>query len=126
MNTGASAVPLSELKVRYWYTKDGTVAQTASCDWAQVSCPNVTRTLVAVSPTRTNADTYLEVGFATAAGNVAGGGNSGDIQVRLNKNDWSNYTEGNDYSYDAARSTLGDSVKVTLHRNGVRVWGTEP
>jgi len=126
VNTSGAAVPLSELKLRYWYTNEGGVAQTINCDWAQVGCTNVTRTLVPVSPTRPNADTYLEVGFAAAAGNVNAGANIGEIQLRLNKNDWSNYTETNDHSYDITKTALADWTKVTLYRNGALVWGTEP
>ena len=44
----------------------------------------------------------------------------------MNKNDWSNYTESNDHSYDGTKLTLADWSKVTLYRNGVLVWGTEP
>ncbi|HEX8528701.1 MAG TPA: T9SS type A sorting domain-containing protein, partial [Cytophagales bacterium] len=74
----------------------------------------------------TGANGYLEVGFATAAGSVAAGGNSGEVQARFSKTDWSNYVEAGDYSYDATRTAYADWNRVTLYRNGVLVWGTEP
>jgi hypothetical protein len=126
VNTGTTTVALSELKVRYWYTNEGGVAQTSYCDWAQVNCANVTRTFVAVSPVRSGADTTLDVAFTAAAGSLAPGAASGEVQLRMNKNDWSNYTESNDYSYDQTKTSLADWPKVTLYRNGVLVWGTEP
>ncbi|HEY7371408.1 MAG TPA: cellulose binding domain-containing protein, partial [Polyangia bacterium] len=126
VNASGAAVPLSELKLRYWYTNEGGIAQTSYCDWAQVNCANVTRAFVPVSPTRPNADTYLEVGFTAAAGSVNAGAATGEIQLRMNKNDWSNYNESNDHSYDVTKTALADWSKVTLYRNGVLVWGTEP
>src|SRR5262249_27454903 len=35
-------------------------------------------------------------------------------------------TEGNDYSYDATKTSFADWTKVTLYRNGTLVWGAEP
>jgi hypothetical protein len=70
------------------------------------------------------ADYYLEVGFT--AGNLAPGASTGQIQNRFNKNDWSMYTQTNDYSYDASKSQFADWSKVTLYLNGKLVWGIEP
>lgn len=36
----------------------------------------------------------------------------------MNKNDWSNYNESNDHSYDVTKIALTDWSKVTLYRNG--------
>ncbi len=126
VNTGSSAVPLSELKVRYWYTIDGDKPQTYNCDYAVVACANVTGTFVKLATARTGADYYLEVGFTSGAGSIAAGGQSGEIQNRFNKTDWSNYNETGDYSFDPTKTAFTDWTHVTLYRNGVLVWGTEP
>src|SRR4030095_1060611 len=128
VNIGASAVPLSELKIRYWYTREGTVGQNFFCDYSAINgcLKHVTGTFVQVSPARTGADFYLEVGFNTAAGSVAAGGQSGEIQARFAKTDWSNYNETGDYSFDATKTAFTDWDHVTLYRNGALVWGTEP
>ena len=131
VNTGTTSVPLSELKIRYWYTVDTQQPQTAPCDWAAINCANVTRTFTTLSPTRPNADRYLEVGFTAAAGSLAPGAQTGNIQLRFNKNDWSNFNENNDHSYAAtiggvAPLVFTDWTRVTLYRNGTRIWGTEP
>jgi hypothetical protein len=131
VNTGTTSVPLSELKIRYWYTVDTNQPQTAWCDWAQINCTNVTRAFTTVSPTRPNADRYFEVGFTSGAGNLAPGAQTGGIQLRFNKNDWSNFNENNDHSYAAtiggvAPLVFTDWTRVTLYRNGTRIWGTEP
>ncbi|RPJ50218.1 MAG: beta-mannosidase [Methanobacteriota archaeon] len=124
VNAGTSAVPLSELKIRYWFTREGTQNQNFWCDWAAIpgSCANVTGTFVQVN----GSNFYLEVGFASAAGSVAAGGQSGEIQARVSKADWSNYTETGDYSFDPTKTSFADWDHVTLYRNGVLVWGIEP
>jgi hypothetical protein len=127
VNTGASAVALSTLTIRYWYTIDTVQPQTAWCDFATLGCSNIVESFVTVSPSRPGADTYLQVGFASGAGNLAAsGGTTGEIQARFNKNDFSNYTETGDYSYDPTKTSYADWIKVTLYQNGTLVWGTEP
>jgi cellulose 1,4-beta-cellobiosidase len=126
LNSGGSSVPLSELKIRYWYTREGTVGQNFFCDYAVVNCSNITGTFVQVSPARTGADFYLEVGFSAAAGSIAAGGQSGEIQARFAKTDWSNYNETGDFSFDPTKTSFADWDHVTLYRNGTLVWGTEP
>jgi hypothetical protein len=124
-NNGSTAIPLSEMTLRYWYTIDTNVAQTAWLDFAAVGNGNVVLTLVPVSPVRTNADFYLQVGFTAAAGNLAAGANTSNVQTRFNKNDFSNYMEANDYSYTAS-GTFMTTTKVTAYRLGNLVYGTEP
>jgi hypothetical protein len=128
VNVGASPVPLSELKIRYWFTREGTQSQNFWCDWSAIagSCSNVSGTFVQVSPARTGANFYLEVSFAASAGSIAAGGQSGEIQTRFAKSDWSNYTETGDYSFDPTRTAFADWSRVTLYRNGVLIWGVEP
>jgi len=123
-----TAVPLSQLTIRYWYTIDTPVdAESSQCDYAQLGCNNITTSNVTLSPTRPNADRYFQVGFAATAGNLAAGsGNTGEIQVWFHKNSWGNYTETGDYSYDATKTGYADWSKVTLYQNGTLVWGTEP
>ena len=124
MNGGTTAVSLSTVKVRYWFTKDaGATTFSTWCDYAFLGCGSVTRTVVAVSPARTNADHYLEVGWTS--GTLAAGANSGDLQLRLNKTDWSSFSETNDYSRGTGTS-FADSTTVSVYVNGTRVWGTEP
>jgi cellulose 1,4-beta-cellobiosidase len=128
INQSSSAVPLSELKIRYWYTREGTAGQNFWCDYSAItgSCSNVTGTFAQVSPARAGADFYLEVGFSAAAGSIAAGGQSGEIQARFAKADWSNYNETGDYSFDPTKTSFTDWDHVTLYRNGTLVWGVEP
>jgi hypothetical protein len=124
VNTGTSAVPLNELKIRYWFTREGTQNQSFWCDWAAISgaCSNVSGSFVQVS----GSSFYLEVSFAAAAGSIPAGGQSGEVQTRFAKSDWSNYNESDDYSFDPTKTAFADWTRVTLYRNGVLIWGVEP
>jgi hypothetical protein len=126
INAGSSAVPLSELKIRYWYTREGTAGQNFFCDYATVSCGNLSGAFVQLSPARSGADFYLEISFTAAAGSIPAGGQSGEIQARFAKTDWSNFTETSDYSFDPTKTSFADWTRVTLYRNGLLVWGVEP
>lgn len=123
-NNGTSPVNLSSLKLRYYFTKDGNQTMNAWIDWAQVGSSNIQTAFGSVSGT--NADTYVELSFTAAAGSIAPGGQTGDIQLRISKADWSNFNENNDYSFDATKTSYTDWNKVTLYNNGDLVWGIEP
>ena len=126
VNTGTTTVALSELKLRYWYTIDGDTPQTRWCDYATRGCANITGQFVKLPSALPGADYYLEIGFTAGAGSLSPGQNSGEIQNRVNKNNWANYTETGDYSFDPTKTAFADWARVTLYQNGTLVWGTEP
>jgi hypothetical protein len=125
-NTGSTSIPLSEIKIRYWFTVDGDKQQNYWCDYASLGCGNITTQFVPLPVSRAGADYYLEIGFTSAAGSLAPGANSGVIQNRFSKNDWSNYIQTNDYSFDPTKTQLTDWDRVTVYWNGTLVWGLEP
>lgn len=123
-NNGTTAVNLSDLKIRYYFTKDGATSVSAWIDWAQIGGSNITATFGSTSGT--NADTYVELSFSAAAGSIPAGGQTGDIQLRMSKSDWSNFNEANDYSFDPTKTAYTDWNKVTLYQGSTLVWGIEP
>ncbi|MCN9240607.1 cellulase family glycosylhydrolase [Streptomyces sp. RY43-2] len=126
VNTGSSSLDLSKVTVRYYFTGDsGATTFTASCDYAAIGCGNITQKIVALSSPKAGADHYLELGFTSAAGSLAANANTGDLQIRINKTDWSNFSETDDYSY-ATNTSYADTTKVTAYVNGTLAGGVEP
>jgi endoglucanase len=124
VNTGTAGIDLGTVTVRYWYTADSTQQQNFACDYTPDGCANVHARFVTLSPARTNADTYLEISFASRTLNPTAA--TGDLQDRVFKSDWSNFNQANDYSFNGAATAYADSTKVTVYLNGTLVWGTEP
>jgi endoglucanase len=125
VNTGTSAINLSNIQMRYYYTVDGAKPQTFYCDYTSVGSGNVTGTFVTMASPKTGADTYLEIGFASAAGSLAGGG-SVIVQARIAKNDWTNYIQTDDYSFNATATNFADWTRMTGYVSGTLQWGIEP
>lgn len=125
INSGNSAIPLSDVKLRYYYTIDGEEAQSFWSDWASMGSANVTSNFVKLATPVAGADHYLEVGFTSAAGSL-NAGQSAEVQARFSKNNWTNYTQTNDYSFKASGSQFANHDKVTGYVNGQLVWGIEP
>jgi len=124
LNGGSTSVQLSSLAIRYYFTSEGNPPQVFECDYATVGCGNLVGVYAATSGV--DADRYLEVSFAAAAGSIPAGGDSGEVQARLHNQDYSNVNEANDYSFDPTKTAFTDWTQVTLFQNGALVWGTEP
>jgi hypothetical protein len=126
VNTGGSVVSLSAITLRYWYTEDGTQAQSWACDYAQVGATNVTGAIVKMSTPTATADSYLQIGFTSGAGVLAAGQGSGPIQGRINKSDYTSYNQTNDWSFNGTATSFTDNSKVTVYQSGKLIYGTEP
>ena len=128
VNGGTTAVTLSQVEVRYWFTEEGTQAQVSVVDYAGLlpSGTNLTSfvTPSMVATSQGNQTHYLKYVFATGAG-VLNPGDSAEVQSRFNKTDYSNYTQSNDYSY-LHQTVFADSTVMTAYLNGVLVYGIEP
>ncbi|WP_110932819.1 glycosyl hydrolase [Paenibacillus bouchesdurhonensis] len=125
VNTGDSAIQLSDVKLRYYYTIDGENTQSFWCDWASIGSANVTSNFVKLATPVVGADYVLEIGFTSLAGTL-NPGQSAEIQARFSKTDWSNYNQADDYSFKASSSQFANHEQVTGYMNGQLVWGLEP
>ena len=125
INNGESDINLSEVTLRYYYTIDGDISQSFWCDWASIGSSNVKYQFVKLDNPVTEADYYLELSFSTAAGTLKPG-QSAEIQTRISKSNWSNYTQTNDYSFNTTSKQYVNTDKVTGYLNNTLVWGIEP
>lgn len=124
VNTGSTAVSLSDVTVRYWFTSEnGASAYSTWCDWSPIGCSTVTHRVAAAGAPKAGADHYLEVGFRS--GSLSPGASTGEIQLRLNKTDWSDFDESDDYSHGGGTS-YEDAPKIVVYVGGERAWGIEP
>jgi len=125
-NTGTSAIPLSALTVRYWFTEDAAGPLQYACDYAPLGRANITGTFGTVDPAVTGADHYLQLGFGSGAGTLGPGNATGAIQNRINQADYGAFTQGNDYSFNAADTSLTTWNRITVYYNGTLIYGTPP
>lgn len=125
INNGESDINLSEVTLRYYYTIDGDLSQSFWCDWASIGSSYVKYQFVKLDKPVTGADYYLELTFSTTAGTLKPG-QSAEIQARFSKSNWSNYTQTNDYSFNATSNQYVNTEKVTGYINTTLVWGVEP
>jgi len=131
-NSGTTAVDLSTVTIRYYYTIDGAQSQSFWCDYAAITSPSyqtitsdVTGSFVQMTTAETDADYYLEIGFTSAAGSLAAGGIA-ELQTRFAKSDWSNYNQTNDYSFNSSATSYANTSTITVYVSGQLVSGTEP
>ncbi len=114
--TTTDEVDLSKLAIRYYYTVEGNGAQTAYKDNAGFSLNrapwyvNLTSNL-SVNVVQVDGNNYYyEITFNSnevldASGKI-------EMGIRVAKNDWSNYDQSNDYSYNSGAVVLYDGEVV--------------
>jgi hypothetical protein len=124
-NEGNVPVSYGDLSVRYWFTADGNAALNAWVDYAKLGSSNIITSFNTVSPVLNGADKYFEIQIRPTLGNLYPAANTGNIQYRIAKSDWSNFTFGNDYSYKAP-GKLAVNDHMTVYYKGQLIFGTEP
>ena len=121
INTGIQAVELSDLKVRYFFTLENPVSQRLWIDYARIGSENVKGEFIQVN----GSEYYLEITFTQNAGLLYAGQDSGEIQLRFHKTNWTNYDQSDDYSFDPGISFFADFNKIYLYENNILVWGEQ-
>ena len=124
-NEGNVPVSYGDLKVRYWFTKEGTPSLNYYLDYAALGNANIQAQFTTLNPVKTGANTYLELGVNTNVGTLYPLSSTGNIQYRIAKTDWSNFIQADDYSY-SSNSEMALNDKVTVYYQGQLIYGTEP
>lgn len=125
-NGGATDQPLSEITVRYWFTINGDHALVNFCDYAKLGCSSISGAYTKLATAKATADYYFELQFTAAAGSLGPGASTGEIQLRLSKSDFSNWSQTDDWSFDGTKTAYAPWDRITIYRKGVLVYGTEP
>jgi endoglucanase len=133
-NAGTGSPALSDLKARYYYTDEVHQTPQITVNWSHVSTSGadqdlgVTFSVVSLTPAVTNADTYVEFSFSSNGSPALTAGESAQFSWQLQGPNPAQdiYTQTNDYSFNAADTTLTSSENIVLLQSGVVVWGVEP
>jgi hypothetical protein len=132
-NMGTASPALTDLKVRYYYTDDVHVAPQMTINWSHVSTSgadaplSVAYSVVPMQPAATEADTYIEFAFSGSHPALAPGESAVFSWQMQGPNPASNvYTQTNDYSFDASKTSLTAWSHVVSLQSGAVAWGTPP
>jgi hypothetical protein len=125
VNEGNVPLNYGDLTARYWFTADGTSSLSYWMDYAELGTSSVKGQFVTVSPSVATADRYFELKVDSALGMLYPLSNTGNIQYRVAKSDWSGFNETNDHSYLPA-APLAENNHVTVYYKGQLIYGTEP
>ena len=126
VNTGSGPLNLNNVTVKYWFNCDCTTQTIqAWVDWAGLIPAGSSETgnvHVSVQPTSLGGQTdYVLYSFT---GNlVLQPGQAIEIQSRFNKSDWSNMTQGNDWSF-APNTSYVNASQMTGYMGGSAGLGT--
>ncbi|MFJ8583112.1 glycoside hydrolase family 6 protein [Streptomyces sp. NPDC093595] len=123
VNTGTSVLDLGTVSLRYYFTREGSAPVNAWCDYAAVGCAQVKLRVVPLPAPVAGADAYLEVTFTGGA--LAAGRDSGDIQLRMAKADWSAFDEAADHSRTTA-TAYTDAPAIPAYTGTTLAWGAPP
>jgi endoglucanase len=118
VNTGTTTIALNDVTVRYWYTIDGTGAQSGVCASAAHPCTIAFQSTAA----KATADEYGVISFA--GGTLAPGADTGEIQLQILGTGMYNQT--NDYSFSDSGANFTDDTHLTGYFAGKLMWGTAP
>ena len=125
-NQGNVPVSYNDLRIRYWFTADGSAPLNYWIDYAQLGSPHITGQFISLVPALDSADTYFELAVDSSAGALYPLSTTGNIQYRISKSGWSAFNETNDYSHLPATSYFSSNNHITVYYKGQRVYGLEP
>ncbi len=126
-NDGTSPLNMSDVKLRYYYTKDSSNTQNFVCDsciFNNANISGITGSFINMTSPTPDADNYLEISFPE--GISLAPATSIELQTRIHNEYWSNYNQSNDYSFDSTATGYADCNKVTAYISDDLTWGVEP
>ncbi|WP_276485505.1 cellulose binding domain-containing protein [Paraflavitalea pollutisoli] len=124
-NEGNVPVNYGDLRVRYWFTSGDSTALNYWTDYAALGSGAIAGRIKNIGGGVAGADHYLELQVNPAKGLLYPLSNTGNIQFRVAKSNWSVLDQSDDHSFLPVVSlTLSD--KVTVYYKERLIWGVEP
>ncbi|UHG93840.1 beta strand repeat-containing protein [Spirosoma oryzicola] len=124
-NVGRDPFAYSNITLRYWLTTEDNVGLIFQKNFVAIGQGNLNLRYVPISPARQGATGYIEYSFNGGAGSLAPMGDSGPLEIQVNKQDYSSFFQPDDYSY-INNSSYTLNPRITAYQNGTIFYGIEP
>ncbi|MGI4862597.1 MAG: beta strand repeat-containing protein [Janthinobacterium lividum] len=124
-NTGNVPVNYGDVKVRYYFTRDGATSVVPQVDYAKLGASNISLRVVNLAAPVSGADAYLEVTFSAALGVFYPRTSTDDILVKLRKDNYQAFDQSNDYTFSGS-TMLMVSPRFPAYLSNALVFGTPP
>lgn len=122
-NTSSKNIPLSDIKVKYWYTAEISGYQEANPLFVSRDQENIELKIQKLDSDC--GECYLEVGFKGSS--ELKPGEFIEVRAMINHINWVNYNQANDYSFKhSVPFKYEDHDKITAYTSGDLAWGIEP
>ncbi|GAB3739057.1 cellulose binding domain-containing protein [Spirosoma lituiforme] len=125
-NTGNVALPVGDLKLRYYFTSDNNQLASIYVDYADIGASSVAARVIKLASPVDGADSYAELSFPGNTTQLNALSSLGGIDFRLVRSDYGLFDQTNDYSYTSNYGSVGLNNKITTYLNNQLIFGTPP
>lgn len=126
VNESDEAIKLSDIRIRYFLTADTTESLIFWCDWASIGAGSqVKGKFIKVPQPDGQVDTVLEISFENQDA-VIKPGESLEMHTRIGKQKWPDFTQTNDFSFNAKSTSYEPWNRIAVFVKGQFVWGQVP
>ena len=118
-NYGVNSLNLSNVNIRYYFTKDSAGTQNFNCNVS-----GVTGSFTDMTVPTANADNYLTISFPS--GMFLAPNTSIELKTGISRADGLAYNQVNDYSFSLTNTDYTEWSKAPAYINNIKLWGSEP
>ncbi|MFD3259540.1 RHS repeat-associated core domain-containing protein [Paenibacillus lentus] len=125
-NISDAPITVSDIRIRYFFTADSKDRLMFWGDWSSIGGNyRVNGSFTRLKQPGMNVDTVLEISFDEGAGVIEPGA-SLDLHTRISKDRWIEFTQTNDYSFNAQDTDFADWDRIAVFVGSQWVWGSMP
>lgn len=132
-NTSDEIIKLTDLRINYFYTTDGAEEQILDTDWAgiggsfnsSIGKSNITTSFTEVGDSNLATNCVAYIGFTDTAA-VLRPGDYLELHTRIHRPDWTNYTQTNDYSFNAESTNYEEWNQIVVFVTDRWAFGSLP